>query len=79
MNKFFDYFNEDIGLVFQALMEAIGACFNFINYLFNFPMRMEIIKEHAPSFTTGDWVMLLIVNIALIAACCALIYLEIPP
>ena len=75
MNNFFDYFNEDIGLVFQALMEAIGACFNFLNYLFNFPMRMETIKEHTPGFTTGDWVMLLIVNIALIAACVALVYL----
>ena len=75
MNNFFDYFNEDIGLVFQAFVDAIGACFNFLNYLFNFPMRMDIIKEHAPGFSTGDWVMLLIVNIALIAACCAIIYL----
>ena len=56
-------------------MEAIGSFFNFLNYLFNFPMRMNTIKEHTPGFSTGDWVMLLIVNIALIAACCALIYL----
>ncbi len=75
MNKFFDYFNEDIGRVFQALMEAIGSCFNFLNYLFNFPMRMEIIKEHTPGFSTGDWVMLLVINAALIAACCAIVYL----
>ncbi len=75
MNNFFEYFNEDIGRVFQALMEAIGSCFNFLNYLFNFPMRMNIIKEHTPGFSTGDWVMLLIVNIALIAACCAIVYL----
>ena len=75
MNKFFDYFNEDIGQVFQALMEAVSACFNFLNYLFNFPMRMDKIKEHAPSFSTGDWVMLLIINIAVIAACCAIVYL----
>ena len=59
MNNFFAYFNEDIGMVFQAFMDAIGSCFNFLNYLFNFPMRMEIIKEHVPGFTTGDWVMLL--------------------
>ena len=75
MNNFFDYFNEDIGRVFQALVEAIGSCFNFLNYLFNFPMRMEIIKEHTPGFSTGDWVMLLIVNVALIAACGAIIFL----
>ena len=75
MNNFFDYFNEDIGRVFEALVEAIGSCFNFLNFLFNFPMRMEIIREHTPGFTTGDWVMLLIVNVALIAACGAIIFL----
>ena len=75
MNNFFAYFNEDIGMVFQALMEAIGACFNFLNYLFNFPMRMGIIREHVPGFSTGDWVMLLVVNIALVAACVSIIYL----
>ena len=75
MNNFFNYFNEDIGRVFQALVEAIGACFNFLNYLFNFPMRMDIIKEHTPSFSTGDWVMLLIINIVLVAACGAIVFL----
>ena len=75
MNNFFAYFNEDIGMVFQALMDAISACFNFFNYLFNFPMRMNIIKTHTPGFTTGDWVMLLVVNIALIAACASIVYL----
>ena len=74
MNNFFNYFNEDIGQVFQAFVEAIGACFNFLNYLFNFPMRMEIIKSHSSSFSTGDWIMLLIANLALIAACCAIVY-----
>ena len=74
MNNFFNYFNEDIGQVFQAFVEAIGACFNFLNYLFNFPMRMEIIKSHSSSFSTGDWIMLLIANLALIAACCVIVY-----
>ena len=58
MNNFFDYFNEDIGQVFQALWEAVVAFFNFLNYLFNFPMRMDKIKAHSPSFSTADWVML---------------------
>ena len=75
MNNFFDYFNEDIGQVFQALWEAVVAFFNFLNYLFNFPMRMDKIKAHSPSFSTADWVMLLVVNIALVAACCALVYM----
>ena len=74
MNNFFNYFTEDLGQVFQALMEALSACFNFLNYLFNFPMRMEIIKNHSSSFSTADWVMLLIANVMLIAVCCLIIF-----
>ena len=40
MNNFFDYFKEDIGQVFQAFVEVLSAVFNFLNYLFNFLMRM---------------------------------------
>ena len=74
MNRFFDYFKEDIGQVFQAFTDAIGAAFNFLNYLFNFPMRMEIIKSHSAGFSTSDWIMLLIVNIMLVALCCMIVY-----
>ena len=74
MNNFFNYFTEDIGQVFKALMEAVSACFNLLNYLFNFPMRMEIIKSHSSSFSTTDWIMLLIANIMLVCVCCLIIY-----
>jgi len=74
MNNFFNYFTEDIGQVFQAFVEVLSAIFNFLNYLFNFPMRMNIIKEHSESFSTTDWVMLLIANIMIIAICCLIIY-----
>ena len=74
MNNFFSYFNEDIGRVFQAFMEAVSAFFNLLNYLFNFPMRMEIIKSHSSTFSTADWVMLLIANLMLISICCLIIY-----
>ncbi|MBQ4642869.1 MAG: hypothetical protein IJB66_01445 [Oscillospiraceae bacterium] len=74
MNNFFNYFTEDIGQVFQAFVEVLSAIFNFLNYLFNFPMRMNIIKEHSESFSTTDWVMLLIANIMIIAVCCLIIY-----
>ena len=74
MNNFFNYFNEDIGRVFQAFVEAIGACFNFLNYLFNFPMRMDIIKSHSATFSTADWVMLLIANVMLVSICCLIVY-----
>ncbi|MBQ6580174.1 MAG: hypothetical protein IIX33_05055, partial [Oscillospiraceae bacterium] len=74
MNNFFNYFKEDIGQVFDAFVEILSAIFNFINYLFNFPMRMNIIKEHSADFSTTDWVMLLIANIMIIALCCLIIY-----
>ena len=74
MSNFYSYFTEDIGQVFQALWGAIGAIFNFLNYLFNFPMRMNIIKSHSSSFDTYDWIMLLIANIMLVCLCCLIIW-----
>ena len=74
MSNFFGYFTEDIGQVFQAFVDAIGGIFNFLNYLFNFPMRMNIIKNHSEGFTTADWIMLLIANVMLIALCCLIVY-----
>lgn len=74
MSNFYSYFTEDIGQVFQALWGAISALFNFLNYLFNFPMRMNIIKSHSSSFDTYDWIMLLIANIMLVCLCCLVIW-----
>lgn len=67
MDQFFRYFYQDIGRVFRAFLEVIIAFFNFLNYLLNFPMRMEIIKSFEEDFTTVDWIALLIANILLIA------------
>mgnify|MGYP003300910210 CR=1 FL=1 len=67
MDQFFRYFYQDIGRVFRAFLEVIIAFFNFLNYLLNFPMRMEIIKSFEDDFTTVDWIALLIANILLIA------------
>ena len=74
MDNFYNYFTEDIGRVFQALVEVISAVFNFLNYLFNFPMRMNIIKEHSATFSTTDWVMLLVANIMIVVICALIIY-----
>lgn len=73
MDNFVSYFKEDIGQVFQAFIEAVGGCFNFLNYLFNFPMRMQIIKEHSGSFETKDWVLLLVANLLLVALCVVIV------
>ncbi len=67
MDNFFRYFYQDIGRVFRALFEVVISFFNFLNYLLNFPMRMEIIKEYEEEFGVVDWILLLVVNLALIA------------
>lgn len=66
MDGFLRYFYQDFGMIFKALVEVIISVFNFLNYLLNFPMRMKIIEEYNHEFGTTDWVMLLVVNIALI-------------
>ena len=66
MDNFLRYFYQDIGRVFRAFVEVLSAAFNFLNYLLNFPMRMEIIQAYESEFTTKDWIMLLVVNVLLV-------------
>ena len=72
MDQFFRYFFQDIGRVFRAFVDIIIAFFNFLNYLLNFPMRMEIIESYSSEFSTTDWIMLFIANILLIVFIVAL-------
>ena len=67
MDNFFRYFFQDIGRVFRAFVDMLVGMGNFLNYLLNFPMRMDIIKEYEESFSTMEWILLLVVNIILIA------------
>ena len=66
MDNFFRYFFQDIGRVFRAFVDIISACFNFLNYLLNFPMRMKIIQSYDSEFTVMEWILMLVVNILLI-------------
>ena len=66
MDNFLRYFYQDIGRVFRELLEVFGEFFQFLNYLLNFPMRMEIIKSYEKEFTTLDWILLLVANLTLI-------------
>ena len=74
MDNFFRYFYQDVGRVFRAFIDIISAIFNFFNYLFNFPMRMQIIQEHDDTFATGDWIMLVVTEVVLIAICVVILY-----
>ena len=67
MDNFLRYFYQDVGSVFRAFVDIFASFFNFVNYLFNFPMRLKLIRELDGSFTVGEWVMLIITEIVLVA------------
>ena len=75
LDNFFRYFYDDMGRIFQAIWEMLVAIFNVFNYLLNFPMRMEKIKEHADDFGTADWILLLVTHLLLLALIITLIVL----
>ena len=74
MDNFFRYFYQDIGRVFQAFIDVFFALGDFLNYLLNFPKRMEIIKAYEEDFETLDWILLLVVNLILIALIALMIF-----
>ena len=67
MDNFLRYFIYDIGELFYSFLDIFSAIFRFLFRLFDFPGRMEIIKANNSEFTTLDWVLLLITNLALVA------------
>lgn len=75
MDNFLKYFYQDFGRVFRALMDIFASFFNFMNYLFNFPMRFEIIRAYDESFTVLEWIMLVVTEIIVIAMAVGLLIL----
>ncbi len=67
MDNFLKYFYEDIGLLFRSLMLVFSEFFQFLNYLLNWPLRIELLQEYDDDFSTTDWVMLMITYLVLIA------------
>ena len=53
MDNFLKYFYQDVGRVFGAFLDIFASFFNFVNYLFNFPMRLKLIRETSVSFSSG--------------------------
>ena len=75
MDNFLEYFFQDIGRVFRSFLEIFVAFFDFLNYLLNFPMRYEIIRSYENSFTVGEWIMVVITEIVLVAIIALLLFL----
>ena len=67
MDTFLKYFYQDIGLIFQSLVGIVSSIFNAFNTIFNFPMRMKIIKSYSEDMDTMGWVLVILSNLLLLA------------
>ena len=76
MDNFLRYFYQDLGRVFKAFGDAVAAILNFFNYLLNYPMRVKIIQSYDQDFSTKEWIMLLVANIALFLLIVLIFYLQ---
>lgn len=67
MGNFMKYFLQDFGSIGRSLWNVFSDFFAFLGNLLNFPKRMKAIEAYAGEFSTGDWILMLIANILLLA------------
>ena len=75
MGNFLKYLAADLGELGKAFWNIFVGIFNFFKMLFNFPERLNLIREYAPDFSTLEWVLLIITEIVLIALAVVVIWL----
>lgn len=73
MDNFFRYFYQDIGQLFNAFVDLLTAIWDVLNYLFNYPQRIEIIKQYDGQLSTIESILVIFVNFILIALAIVLI------
>lgn len=61
------YFLQDFGSIGRSLWNVFSDFFAFLGNLLNFPKRMKTIEAYAGEFSTGEWILMLIANILLLA------------
>jgi len=66
MENFLKYFFQDFGNVFRSFLDIFISFFNFLNYLLNFPMRVEILQGYYENFGTVDWILLIVAWLVLL-------------
>ena len=74
MENFLKYFYQDFGRLLRSLLDIFVAFFDFLNYLLNFPMRVEILEEYDSNFGTLDWILLIVAYLFLILLIALLIW-----
>ena len=67
MDNFFRYFYQDIGQLFNAFVDLLTAIWNVLNYFFNYPKRIEVIKQYDGQLSTFESILVIFVNFILIA------------
>ena len=67
MDHFLQYFFQDVGLLFRSFLDIFSSLFTFVNYLLNVPLRYKILQEYAGEFSVGEWVMVVVTEIVLLA------------
>ena len=75
MGNFFKYLASDIGVIGKAFWNIFVSIFEFFKALFDFPGRLNAIREHAPEFSVIEWIFLIITEIILIGIIVVLIWL----
>jgi len=75
MEAFLKYFYQDIGLIWKAIVEIVVSIAQAFNTIFNFPMRMNIIKSYTEDLTAIGWIFVVLSNLLLLALAAFLIYL----
>ena len=73
MDNFLRYFFQDINNILDGFAELFKSLWYCLNMLFNFPKRFDLIKQYDESFTTTDWILVLVVNTLLLVFAIALI------
>ncbi len=73
MDNFLRYFFQDINNILDGFAEFFKSLWYCLNLLFNFPKRFDLIKQYDESFTTTDWILVLVVNAILLVFAIALI------
>ena len=67
MDNFFRYFYQDIGQLFNAFVDLLTAIWDVLNYFFNYPKRIEVIKQYDGQLSTFESILVIFVNFILIA------------
>ena len=75
MDAFLKYFYQDVGLIGKAIANIFTSIFSAFNTIFNFPMRMNIIKSYSKDLNAVGWAMVILSNLIIAVIAGIIIFL----